>query len=151
MRLAADIIAALPILRREIPMLRSRLSLLLPIFLLLMAFRQAPLRNPEPIVVPAKVTSEQEVKAIKAALLHRQWVVTGEEPGKIGATLQHKEYSVRIFFRYDPRSIQIRYVDSVNLKYEKKKDGSEYIHKNYPLWIENLVTDIQSNLVLFGS
>ncbi len=133
-------------------MLRSRLPLLLlPAFLLLMAFRQVPLHNPDPIAVPANVTRAQEVKAIKAALLHRQWTVTADKPGEVDGTLQQNEYSVRIAVNYDPQTIQIRYVDSVNLKYEKKKDGVEYIHKNYPGWIQNLVTDIQSNLVLFGS
>lgn len=131
-------------------MLRSRLLLLLPAVVLLMAFRQVPLHDPGAIAVPAKVTTEQQVKSIKAALLHRQWVVTGEQPGKIGGTLQQNEYMVRIAISYDPQTIQIRYVDSVNLKHEKK-NGVEYIHKNYPGWIQNLVTDIQSNLILFGS
>ncbi|MDR3387110.1 MAG: hypothetical protein P4L92_08675 [Rudaea sp.] len=134
-------------------MLRSRLSLLLllPVFLLLMAFRQVPLQNPDPIAVPAKVTNEQETKAIKAALLHRQWIIAAEKPGEVDGTLQQNEYTVRIAVSYDPQTIRIRYVDSVNLKYEKKKDGVEYIHKNYPGWIQDLARDIQSNLILFGS
>jgi hypothetical protein len=134
-------------------MLNLRFSrwLLLPVLLLLMAFRQTPLHNPDPIAVPAKVTHEQEAKAIKAALLHHQWIITADNASEIDGTLTQNEYSVRISVSYDAQSIQIRYVDSTNLKYEKKKDGTELIHKNYPTWIQALVADIQSNLVLFGT
>jgi hypothetical protein len=133
-------------------MSRSRISVLLlpPLLLLLTAFRQVPLVNPDPIAVPANDTPEQVAKSIKAALLHRQWIVTADQPGEIDGTLQQNEYSVRVTANYDAQKVRIRYVDSTNLKYEKK-NGVEYIHKNYPEWIRDLVADIQSNLVLFGN
>lgn len=132
-------------------MSRLRLALLLlPTTLLLMAFHQAPLVNPPSIAVPAKDTPEQVNKSIKAALLSGQWLVTADNPGEIDGTLARNDYSVNIAIAYDARKIQIRYVDSSNLKYEKK-NGVEYIHKNYLVWIRDLVAQIQSNLLLFGS
>ncbi|MGH8041956.1 MAG: hypothetical protein ACREPN_07935 [Rudaea sp.] len=133
-------------------MLRSRIVLLvlLPALFLLMAFRQAPLVNPPSIAIPVKDTPEQASKSIKAALLHGQWLVTLDNPGEIDGTLARNEYSVSIAVSYDTSKIQIRYVDSSNLKYEKK-NGVEYIHKNYLIWIRDLVAQIESNLLLFGS
>lgn len=132
-------------------MLRSRFSLLLlPVLLLLMAFRQSPLVDPAPIAVPARTTPEQVVKAIKAALLHREWTVTAENPGAIDATLRLRDHVARIAVAYDAGQIQIKYVDSSNLKYEMK-NGTRYIHTNYLGWIQNVVADLQSNLILFGS
>lgn len=132
-------------------MSRLRLALLLlPTTLLLMAFHQAPLVNPPSIAVPAKDTPEQVSKSIKAALLRGQWLVTADNPGEIDGALARDDYSVNIAVSYDTGKIQIRYVDSANLKYEKK-NGVEYIHKNYLVWIRDLVAQIQSNLLLFGS
>lgn len=132
-------------------MSRLRFALmLLPFALLTMAFHQAPLVNPPSIAVPAKDTPEQVSKSIKAALLHGQWLVTADNPGEIDGTLTRNDYSVNIAVTYDAHKIQVRYVDSANLKYEKK-NGVEYIHRNYLVWIRDLVAQIQSNLLLFGS
>ncbi|HZW52154.1 MAG TPA: hypothetical protein VFF05_09840 [Rudaea sp.] len=124
--------------------------LLLPVALLLMAFHQAPLVNPPSIAVPPKDTPDQVNKSIRAALLSGQWLVTANNPGEIDGTLARNDYSANIAVSYDDKKIQIRYVDSSNLKYEKK-NGVEYIHRNYLVWIRDLAAQIQSNLLLFGS
>ena len=132
--------------------MRSRFLLLcvLPLALLLMAFRQAPLVNPPPIVVSPNVNAGDVPKAIKIALLRRGWTTTIDKPGEIDATLHLREHSADIAITYDTRAIQIAYVNSTNLKYETKKDGERLIHKNYLGWIENLVVDIKANLIQFG-
>ncbi|MBS0571084.1 MAG: hypothetical protein JSS28_10775 [Proteobacteria bacterium] len=132
-------------------MSRLRLAaLLLPFALLTMAFRQAPLVDPPPIAITAKISPDNVVKAIKMALVHRGWAVTAVKPGEVDSTLNLRDHTARIAITYDARKIQITYVGSTNLKYEVKK-GTPYIHKNYLGWIENLVTDIQGNLLLLGS
>ena len=130
-------------------MLRSRLLviLLLPILLMLMAARQAPLVDPDPIAIPAKITDAQVAKSIRGALINRKWTVTDEKPGEIKSTLMLRDHKVRIDITWDKRQIQIRYVDSENLKYEVE-NGKRLIHKNYLGWINNLVTDISANLNL---
>jgi hypothetical protein len=132
-------------------MSRLRLALLLlPTALLLMAFRQAPLVNPPPIAITSKISADNVVKAIKMALVHRGWIVTAVKPGEVDSTLDLRDHSVRIVVAYDTSNVQIKYVDSSNLKYEVK-NGTPYIHKNYLAWIHNLVGDIQGNLMLLGS
>ncbi|MDC8013303.1 hypothetical protein [Tahibacter soli] len=130
-------------------MLRSRLLviLLLPILLMLMAARQAPLVDPDPIAIPAKITDAQVAKSIRGALINRKWTVTDEKPGEIKSTLMLRDHKVRIDITWDKRAIKIAYVDSENLKYEVE-NGKRLIHKNYLGWINNLVTDISANLNL---
>jgi len=129
---------------------RLRLVLLLPATLLLMAFRQVPLVDPPPIAVPGKMTSAQVEKAVKQALIKREWMIASDAPGEITATLTHHDYSVSIGIAYDVREIRIRYLDSTDLKYEVK-NGQRLIHKNYPSWIQDLVTDISNDLAITPS
>jgi len=134
-------------------MVRSRIALLLllPFLLTLTAFRQSPLVDPAPIPVSAKTTQDQAAKAIKMALLHRGWEATAEKPGEIDATLHLRDHVAEIAINYDATSIQIHYVNSTNLKYEVQKDGTRLIHTNYLSWIQNIVLDIKTNLILFGA
>jgi hypothetical protein len=125
-------------------MLRSRFALLLvlPLALLLMAFHQLPLVNPQPIAVPAKASPEQVYKVITTVLARFGWVVSSDKPGDMEATYAPRDFTVRIGITYDRSQVQIRYINSTNLKYEVKKDGITYIHKNYTAWMRNLVNGI---------
>ena len=131
-------------------MKRSRLLpvLLLPVLLLLMAFHQLPLVNPQPIAVPQKASAEQVYKVITTVLARFGWVVASDKPGDMEATYAPRDFTARIGITYDRSHVQIRYIDSTNLKYEKKKDGITYVHKNYTAWIRNLVTGISSEFNL---
>lgn len=131
-------------------MSRLRLALLVPLLFLLMAFRQSPLVDPPPVPVPAKATADQVARAIKAALVHREWTITSERSGEIESTLHLREHVARIAVTYDTHEITIKYVDSANLKYEVKKDGTRLIHSNYLSWIQNVVADLKQNLLLFA-
>ena len=124
--------------------------LLLPFTVLTMAFRQAPLVNPPPIAITSKISADNVLKSIKMALVHRGWTITAVKAGEVDSTLHLRDHIARIVIDYDPTHVQIKYVDSTNLKYEVK-NGTPYIHKNYLSWIENLVNDIQGNLMLLGS
>ena len=130
-------------------MLRSRLGLLLllPVLLMLMAFHQLPLVNPQPIPVPQRATPDQVYKVITKVLARFGWVVASDKPGNLEATYAPRDFTVRISITYDTTQVQIRYIDSTNLKYEMKKDGP-YIHKNYTAWIRNLVTGISGEFNL---
>ncbi len=130
-------------------MLARRLALLalLPFLLLLMALRDAPLVDPDPLAIPPKVGNEQVAKAVKLALAHRGWIVIEEKPGEIASTLHLRDHTARIPISWDKAQIHIRYVDSVNLKYHVE-DGKPYIHKNYLDWVNNLIADISGNLAM---
>lgn len=125
--------------------------LLLPLLLLTMAFRQVPLADPAPISVPAGLTAVQAGKAAKAALIGRGWVVSGEQPGTIDATLTGNDYVAKIRIRYDAHQIAISYVDSSNLKYKVKRDGTRLIHTNYMGWMKYLAGDIGRDLQLISA
>lgn len=134
-------------------MFRSRflLVLLLPLLLLTMAFRQSPLVDPAPIAVPTGMNDVQVGKAVKAALLGRGWTVTDEQAGSTGAQLSRDQWVARIRVDFDTKQVRIRYVDSTNLKYEVKRDGTRLIHSNYMGWMQYLSGDIGRNLELISA
>jgi hypothetical protein len=131
-------------------MLRTRVwscLLLLATAVFLMGARQVPLTDPEPLPVPAGLKTEQVAKAIKAALVGRNWVVAQDEPGRIVSTLNLREHMAKIEVTYDVQTIKIRYLDSGELMYAEKK-GQRVIHRNYLNWIQNLRNDMNRNLTL---
>lgn len=134
-------------------MFRTRflLVMLLPLLLLTMAFRQSPLVDPAPIAVPAGLTDVQVGKAVKAALLGRGWTVAGEQAGSVNASLSRDNWIAKIRVDYTTQKVQIRYVDSTNLKYEIKRDGTRLIHSNYMGWMQYLSGDIGRNLELISA
>jgi hypothetical protein len=129
------------------PNSRRFLLALLPLLVLLMAFRQAPLVDPAPIAVPANISQTNVGKAIEMSLIHRGWTASNKTDGALDGTLNLREHTANIHITWDARNVQISYVSSNNLKYEEAK-GQRLIHKNYLSWIENLVLDIKSNMVL---
>lgn len=121
--------------------------LLAPALLLLMAFRQVPLVDPEPIPVPPNVSQAKVAQVIGSALTARNWRITKHAPGEIDAVYNPRNFSATIAVHYDRKQVQINYVTSNNLRYEVK-NGVRYIHTNYASWIKNLVTDIQNGLMM---
>ncbi|MBD8525418.1 hypothetical protein [Pseudomarimonas arenosa] len=126
---------------------RSWLIVLLPLMLLLMGARQAPLNDPDPIMIPQGLSGEQVVKEIKRALIGRNWTITNEQQGRIDSTLNLRDHVARIAVSYDAERISVAYVSSENLKFEEKK-GERYIHKNYMSWVNNVVVDLNRGLQL---
>jgi len=127
---------------------RSLSLLLLPVLFLLMGFRQAPLADPPPIAVSSKLDLAQVEKAVKQGLVKREWLIITDEPGKIVASYDRRDFTSRIGITYDRKQVQISYITSTGLKYEVKSNGEKLIHKNYMAWIQNLVTDIGSYLTM---
>ncbi|EIL98133.1 hypothetical protein RHOFW104T7_15970 [Rhodanobacter thiooxydans] len=133
------------------PRSRLLLLLLLPMLLLTMAFRQTPLVDPPPIDVPAGLTAVQVSKAVKGALIGRTWVVTAEHADGIDAALNGNDYQAKIHVAFDTHQVKISYVDSTNLKYKVKKDGTRLIHTNYMNWMRYLSGDIGRDLQLISA
>lgn len=133
-------------------MLRNKfvLILLLPILLLLVGWREAPLVNPDPIAIPATAKSAEVGKIIKKALVARKWIVSEDKPGAIKATLLVRDHKARIAIDWNAKDIRISYIDSENLNY-LEKNGKKMIHQNYNSWINNLVVDISGELTMLGS
>lgn len=123
------------------------LFVLLPLLVLLMAFRQSPLVDPPPIDVPSNITLQNVGKAIEISLIRRGWTASNKTADGMDGTLHLREHTANIHIAYDAKKVQISYVDSTNLKYEESK-GQRLIHTNYLSWIQNLVVDIKANIVL---
>jgi len=123
--------------------MKKTLSFVLMTLLLVVvpACREKPLWNPGSVAV-ATSSREHMRNAIDLALRHRGWAIAKEEPGRVEATLYIRSHVANIAIEYDDKQYNITYLDSQNLKYRKKADGTEWIHGNYNEWIENLVRDI---------
>ena len=127
-------------------MLRSRLRWLLLGLLSLGAVAQAdPLVDPAPINVPAGVDPVAVGKAIKQALMYRNWMISMEQPGQIDAKLYLRGNEADIRITYDTSAVHIAYVGSHGLD-EGNKDGVRQIHGRYLVWIDYLSGDIGTNL-----
>jgi hypothetical protein len=109
--------------------------------------RQAPLADPAPVSIPAKLTQDQVVKDIKRALIGRGWTITAERAGEIESTLYLRDHVAVVRVTWDTQTIRIAYVDSKNLDY-KVRNGKTYIHPNYLGWVSNIAKDMNTNLQL---
>lgn len=127
------------------PSKRLLLLLMLPLLLLLMGARQAPLVDPDPIAVPQGLSAGQVEREIKRALIGRGWTITGESAGSIDSTLNVRAHTARIRISYDSQRVALNYVSSDNLAYEEKR-GQRLIHKNYASWVNNVLTDLSRGL-----
>ncbi len=104
--------------------------------------KTARLKPIDPIGVSCS-TPKQTRNIVRKALASRGWVVVSEKSETIHAMRSGGEWSVAIAVSYDADAVTIRYEDSSNLHYRKTSKGREYIHENYNVWIERLVSDIE--------
>lgn len=80
-------------------------------------------------------------KAIRAAAVDENWVVSKVEDGHLQAELTVRRHFMKVDIVYTPESYSITYNDSVLLLY----DGNE-IHRNYNNWVEQLSNRIKIQL-----
>jgi len=96
------------------------------------------------VVTGATLDPEQMKQAIVRGGAKYDWTVSGEEPGKLRLKYnKQNRHEVEVAVSYDTTGFQIRYVGSVNMKYESK-DGVAFIHPGYNTWITNLNRAISS-------
>ena len=95
--------------------------------------------------VPTAAKTEDIPKAIKSALIAREWTIQEEEQDKIEARIFVRSHKAGIVINYNAQRIRIQYVSSDNLDYNKSENA---IHRNYNKWIHFLERDISNNLVL---
>ena len=104
--------------------------------------REAPLMEPGRVVLTATSGQEAVRAAIIAGSATHGWVVAQEEPGKL--TLKYNKqgkHEVVVDALFDAKGYELKYVDSKNMNYAKKDEGT-VIHPNYNRWIANLVKAI---------
>ncbi|MGH8583775.1 MAG: hypothetical protein ACREWG_13550 [Gammaproteobacteria bacterium] len=116
------------------------------LYLLLSALagcRTAPIYNVAgaPITTPRPVEMVDIQNAIVRAGAGLGWAMKPVTPGHLIGTLHIRNHTAVVDILYNPRSYDITYKDSVNLK----QAGGE-IHKNYNAWIQNLDHAIKMQL-----
>jgi hypothetical protein len=104
-----------------------------------------PLVNPAPIDVPAGVDQAAVQRAIKQALMYRNWMISARQPGRVDATLYLRGNQARIRVDYDDRRVRVSYVDSRGLD-AGTVAGVQQINGRYLVWIRYLTGDINTNL-----
>ena len=135
-------------MNRNVWLLGCVVSLLLCVPGLSFGARDEPIYDAT-ILVPATAKMEDIAKAIKSALIAREWTVQREENGVIEAKLFVRSHTADIRIPFNKDSIYIQYVSSTNLLYDEKQ-GIKYIHRNYNKWIKLLERDIANRLALLS-
>lgn len=108
--------------------------------------RTADLADPAPIDIPQGVSQSAAVEAIVNALFGRDWTVIEETDDQIIADLHVRAHWAQIAIDIEDRSVLISYRNSENLRYTERSDGRVVIHSNYISWVNNLVSDIRTQL-----
>src|SRR2546422_452683 len=90
--------------------------------------RTAVLHDPPPVSFFPLETTVVE-RAIVAAMAKLRWIPTREGPGVIRGTLHLRTHTVVVRVEYTNESYKISYVDSENMSYAQRKDGTKLIHK----------------------
>jgi hypothetical protein len=106
--------------------------------------RVEPLYNAT-IHVPAAAKMEDIAKAIKSALIEREWTIQRVENSVIEAKLFVRSHTADIRIPFDKEYVHIQHVTSTNLLYDEKQSVKQ-IHRNYNKWIKLLERDITNRL-----
>ncbi len=118
--------------------------LLLVTTLCLPACRKHRLVNPDPIAAASSQAATRD--AILAGMKTEHWIAKDDKPGTIHAARSIKgKHDMEVAITYDDENVALAYKDSRNLDYQVK-DGVEYIHGNYGVWINRLWWQIQVEL-----
>ena len=94
----------------------------------------APLTPPPGV----RLTLPDVSRSIYAAGTELGWVMQEVRPGEMTGTLTLRKHVAVVAVRYDTSTFSIDYKDSQGLN----RNGDQ-IHRNYNLWINNLVKHIQ--------
>ncbi|TXD78753.1 hypothetical protein FUT87_21190 [Mitsuaria sp. TWR114] len=106
-----------------------------------------PLVEPDRVVLVAgqsALTPDQVKQAIVRGSAKLGWTVASDEPGKLRLKYnKQNKHEVVVDVSYDNAGFQVRYVNSVNMKYEQV-NGVAHIHPFYNTWVSNLSRAISS-------
>jgi hypothetical protein len=131
-------------MKRSIVLLGCAISLLLCVPSRSFGARAEPIYDAV-IRVPNTAAMQDIAKAIKSALIERQWTIQEEENGVIEAKLFVRSHTAEIRIPFDKNYVNIQYISSTNLLYDEKQ-GVRHIHRNYNKWIKLLERDITNRL-----
>ncbi len=82
-------------------------------------------------------------KAVQAALTKKNWTIVKTTGATIEASFLIRTHRVDVLIECSKDEVKTIYVNSQNLMYKKKKDGTEYIHGRYYAWLRYLKREIK--------
>ncbi len=109
------------------------------------ASRRAKLRNPTFVLKDSHSVAEVK-KAVRAALSQKKWAVFKTTDTSFEAVYRARKHRVDVLIEFSKDRVKVSYISSKNLLYKKKKDGTEFIHERYFIWLQNLHKEIKRNL-----
>ena len=108
-----------------------------------------PLVEPDRVVLvagQAALTPDQVKQAIVRGSAKLGWTVASDEPGKLRLKYnKQNKHEVVVDVSYDNAGFQVRYVNSINMKYEQV-NGVAHIHPFYNTWVSNLSRAVSSEV-----
>lgn len=110
------------------------------------AERRSPLVERGTVTMSDPASMPPGADALHDAILRgaraRGWQPTEEAPGRIVLRIEPRGKHVAVVaVRHDDRSFRVEYVSSVNLLYKERRNVA-YIHKNYNVWVDQLIEAI---------
>jgi hypothetical protein len=109
---------------------------LLPLFTLLIAAKT--LVDPPPVQGPDELSAKEINQVLRTTLVGRGWLIGSKSDQEVVATLHVRTHSLTVRFAQLDRQISMIYVDSVNLDYRVRNDGTRMIHRKYAEWMNNV-------------
>ena len=81
----------------------------------------------------------------------RGWRMVSDEPGNMTLYVNVRgKHEITVRVAYDQKGFQVFYVSSVNMDH-RSRNGVDYIHPKYNMWVESLVQDILAKVAMTGS
>jgi hypothetical protein len=96
------------------------------------------------------IATPQDPMVVRAAIIRalgeRDFAVTGEEPGQIGAFWDHDEETIRVSIVYDGKHYDIHYVQATGFDVVQQPGGELYIDETYGKIVKRLAHEIEEQL-----
>jgi hypothetical protein len=77
--------------------------------------------------------------AIIEGALGKGWRITRNTPTELRLAINVRRHALTVDVIIRGGSVDVKYVDSVNLNYRKDDDGREFIHPSYGKWINSVL------------
>ena len=108
-----------------------------------LAGRTEPIKNPSDIPIAWNIVRQPTIEEIGRAVVsgcsHAEWVCGVKKPGEVRAILYVGRHMAECLIEFDTSTFSVKYVNSSTLLYDADKNR---IHRNYNLWVTELIRSI---------
>jgi hypothetical protein len=110
----------------------------------------ADLADPPSAQWGCELSDQRVLQGIMAGLLGRGWTLTSNDNqgNLVAQVIVRGKHTLVVDIAYTTTSYDITYKSSDNLDYQRRRNGSEVIHRNANSWMSNIQNDIAAQLAL---